>query len=678
MNSINEIKVAFIGNPNCGKTTIFNTLTGAKQHTGNWPGVTVEHKEGVIITNDMIYKIIDLPGLYSLSSYSYEEKVTKNYITSEDIDIIVNIVDASVLERNLYLTTQLIEFQIPMIIAFNMTDMVDDNNISINYPHIANMLGVKYVTCVGSKDNNLDNILDTIKIAVEEKTPPRQMKYSHELETEILKLKDQIKTKNENLFIKNELANIPLRWFILKSLEGNKEEIDILKANVIHGQSAYEKIVATRKHIEDIYKEHIQEIITDDRYGFVEGVIKDAVVYPNVHDEQSLTEKIDNIFLNRLLGIPLFLIIMYLMFTITFKIGDLASGYISLGIDYISSILKDTITNPMLESLTVNGIINGVGGVLLFIPTIAVMFIAISILEDSGYLSRAAFLSDKAMHSMGLHGKSFISLLLGFGCNVPAIMAARTLDSRADKIVTCLINPLMSCSARLPIYVLFTSVFFAPNYKALVIFSIYAWGVLLAVILGKIFRRTLFKDDESPFVMELPTYRMPTIKGTSIHVWERTKEFIIRAGTIIVLVSMVVWFLSYFPSNAEFASKNSYIGQAGIAIEPILKPIGLDGNAGISLIFGIGAKEIVVSTLNIILGSNGNITETLKNYYTPLTAYVFMIFCLIYMPCAATIITLKREIVSWKFTIIGIIYPLILAWLIGFLIYNIGHIIGFK
>jgi len=685
MNKINEIKIAFVGNPNCGKTTLFNELTGSRQHVGNWPGVTIEHKEGVIVTDDMIYRIIDLPGLYSLSSYTYEEKVTRDFLINENIDVIVNIVDSSILERNLYLTTQLIGIGIPVLMVYNMSDVVENSKIKVNYQKISELINVEYITTMGAKSTNIRSILDKCKNISKNKSKhiPRYITYSNELETELNRIEKEISVKNpfkyennNSLFVSRENKNpLRLRWLVVKILEEDESVTKIFKENINHSTAAVEKILIAKKHMENIYGQNIRDIITDDRYGFVGGLINKWVNYSEVSDKPTITDKIDNVLLNKYSGIPLFLIIMYLMFTITFTLGDFISGYIEALVGQMSALANATITNNFWQALIVDGVITGVGAVFLFIPTIAIMFMMISLLEDSGYLSRAAFLSDRAMHSMGLHGKSFISLLLGFGCNVPAVMAARTLESRADRIVTILINPLMSCSARLPVYVLFTSVFFAVQYRSLIIFSIYAIGVVLAVIIGKIFRKTMFDTKESPFVMELPTYRFPTFKGTMIHMWERTKEFIIRAGTIIVLVSVVVWILGAFPYGVEFGSAKSIIGKIGFFVEPIMKPIGLDWMAAVSFIFGIGAKEIIVSTLSILTSHrSGSLEHVLLNTYTPLSAYVFMVFSLIYMPCSATIITMKKEMASWKYFFIGIIYPLLLAWVICFVIYQIGSL----
>ncbi|MBQ0104760.1 MAG: ferrous iron transport protein B, partial [Armatimonadetes bacterium] len=415
--------------------------------------------------------------------------------------------------------------------------------------------------------------------------------------------------------------------------------------------------------------ESLNEIITDDRYGFVGSLTSTSVSYSKVSKKPTLTEKADNILLHKWLGIPLFALIMFLIFSLAFTVGDWAARFLGSLINLGCEALRPSIGNEFLQGLVCDGIIGGVGAVIVFIPTIALMFIMISMLEDSGYMSRAAFLSDRAMHAMGLHGKSFISMLLGFGCNVPGVMAARILESKADRTVTVMLNPLMSCSARLPVYVFFTSVFFEAKARPFIIMSIYLAGIILAVIMGKFFRSKLFDTKESPFVMEMPSYRMPTFRGTMIHAWERTQEFLVRAGSIITLVCVGIWVLSVFPNE-----ENSFIFMLGHFLEPIMKPIGLDWMAAVSCLFGVGAKEIIVSSLNIICGVNGNPADVLREVYTPLQSYIFMIFTLIYCPCAATIVTMKKEIGEAKYFIISVIYPIVLAWVICFLIWQISRL----
>lgn len=674
-----EIVLAFAGNPNCGKTTLFNGITGSRQHVGNWPGVTVEYKEGSVTRGDVTYKIVDLPGLYSMSANSYEEKVSRDFLIKEKVDIIVNIADSSILERSLYLTAQLMEIGLPMLLVFNMEDVVKNKKIEVNFEEISKSVNVPYITAQGSKTKSFDEFFEKVDeiYSEKEKFIPRNITYSGELETEI---KNQTENTNvlspfryrgnEDIFIVNENHNpIRLRWYVVRGFEGDDDTVKILQKNITSPANIGLRIAVTRGHMAEIYGETLEEIFADDRYGFVGGLTSQFVSYSHVSDKPSGTDRIDNILLNRWLGIPLFALIMFLMFGIAFSLGDFVAGYLEKAIGFLAEAVRPCFANEMLGGLVCDGVIGGVGAVIVFIPTIIFMFVMISLLEDSGYMSRAAFISDRAMHAMGLHGKSFVSMLLGFGCNVPAVMGARILESRADRIVTVMLNPLMSCSARLPIYVFFTSIFFEAKWRPFAIMSIYIIGIILAVILGKFFRSRLFDTKESPFVMEMPSYRMPTLKGTFIHSWERTKEFLYRAGTVIVLVCIAIWALSVFPTK-----ENSFIYMIGHIFEPVMKPIGLDWRAAVSCIFGVGAKEVIVSTLTIISSQAGDPETVMRMAYTPFQSYIFMVFALIYCPCAATIIAMKKEIGEMKYFLISVLYPVCLAWVICFLIYQTGRL----
>ena len=692
-----EIVLAFAGQPNCGKTTLFNEITGSHQHVGNWPGVTVEYKDGSVIHNDIKYKIVDLPGLYSLSAYSYEEIVSRDFLIKEKVDIIVNIVDSSILERSLFFTTQLMEIGLPMMMIFNMEDVVNRKKIEINFDEIASSINVPYITTQGAKTKSFEKFFETVNEIYDHKEYfiPRYIPFSNELETEIQNTIETIKVKNPFYYYKNEdeqehthtfehhdhdiptdayIVNenhnpIRLRWYVSRGFEGDKEAVKILQENIISPQKIDVKIEAKRGHVTDIYGENLDDIFVDDRYGFVGGLTGKFVNYSKVSEKTSWTDRIDNVLLNKWLAIPMFAVIMFITFSVAFTLGDWIAGYLEEWIGMFSDFVGNNLAHETLKSVVCDGIIGGVGAVVVFIPTIATMFIMISLLEDSGYMSRAAFISDKAMHAMGLHGKSFVSMLLGFGCNVPAVMAARTLESRADRIVTIMLNPLMSCSARLPIYAFFTSIFFEAKYRALVIMSIYLIGIILAIVVGKIFRSKLFDTKESPFVMEMPSYRTPTFKGTFIHAWDRTKEFLVRAGTVILLVSIVIWAISVYPSE-----ENSIAIMLGHFLEPIMKPIGLDWMSALACIFGVGAKEIVVSTLQILGAHSGDIETFMRGHYTMFQSYIFMVFCLIYCPCFATIVTMKKEIGEVKYFIISVLYPIVLAWVICFIIWNVGKL----
>ena len=455
-----------------------------------------------------------------------------------------------------------------------------------------------------------------------------------------------------------------------RGFETDREAMDILQENITFPANLKAKLEIRRGHTAEVYGNSLDEIFADDRYGYIGGLTSQFINYSKVNEKPSKTDRIDNILLNKWLAIPLFALIMFAVFSVAFTLGDVVAGFLQNLINIFRDFVGENINNEHLRGLVCDGIIGGVGSVLIFIPTIAFMFVMIAILEDTGYMSRAAFIADKAMHSMGLHGKSFVSMLLGFGCNVPAVMAARTLESRADKIVTIMLNPLMSCSARLPIYVFFTSVFFAPKYRPFVIMSIYLIGIVLAIIVGKFFRSKLFDTQESPFVMEMPSYRMPTFKGTFLHSWERTKEFLIRAGSIITLFCIGIWAISVYPTP-----DNSIAFILGKFIEPVMKPIGLDWMASVACVFGVGAKEIVVATLNVLAGAGGNAEAVMREAYSPLQSYIFMVFTLIYCPCVSTIVTMKKEIGELKYFIISVIYPIVLAWVICFIIWQTANLI---
>lgn len=670
-----EIVIALAGNPNSGKTTVFNGLTGSHQHVGNWAGVTVEHKEGTVKRNGTIFRVIDLPGIYSLSAYSQEEVVTRNFLLDNHVHVVIDVLDASNLERNLYLTTQLLELGIGMVIALNMIDMTEGMGYKIDVEKFSDFLGVPVVPTVGHRGEGLNEILDKAQAIAERSNydSPRSARHNPEIEDEIAKLEKRLSI-NKNL-------KVPLKWLLVKALEGDPEARKRLSKASANGIDALAEIDKTRRHLELHFGDDLEAVIADARYGFAGGLMREVVTRTFTVDRIDLTEKIDNILLNRVLGIPIFLFLMWLTFKLTFDVGGLFHGMIESGVGSLSTWLAHILPHGPLSSLIIDGAISGVGGVLVFLPSIAVMFAIISFLEDSGYMARAAFLMDRAMHKFGLHGKSFIPMLMGFGCNVPAIMATRTLDTAEDRILTIMITPLMSCTARLPIYILFTGIFFSQN-GAWVVFSLYALGIILAVASGKLFRKVLFPKAVSPFVMELPPYRVPTLKGTLIHVWERASSFLIKAGTVILAASVVIWAMGSFPWGVQFGSENSIVGQLGKLLEPVIKPLGMDWRAAVALFFGLGAKEIVVSTLGVLYGfghEHHNVKDgAFANAFTPLTAYTFMVISLIYVPCVATIAAIRRETNSWKWTFFSIAYTLILAYIVGFVVYRIGLLAGLR
>ena len=672
-----EIIIALAGNPNSGKTTVFNELTGSHQHVGNWPGVTVERKEGIVKRDGITFHIFDLPGTYSLSAYSQEEVVARDFLIHNKVDVIVNVVDASNLERNLYLTTQLLELGIGTVVALNMIDMAEKMGDKINVEKFARFLGAEVVPTVASKGEGISEILDKVLEVAECRAceAPRTARHNLEVEIEIAKLENKLEIKPD--------CEAPVRWLLIKAIEGDSEAKAHLAQSVSNKKDALNEVENARRHLEAHYGDDIEAVIADGRYGFVGGLLREVLTRTPCVDRLCITDKIDNILLNRILGIPIFLVLMWLTFKLTFDIGAFFVNFIDNGVTVFSAWAASVLPAGPLTSLVIDGAIAGVGGVLVFLPNIVVMFVIISFLEDSGYMARAAFLMDRTMHVLGLHGKSFIPMLMGFGCNVPAIMATRTLDTREDRILTILITPLMSCTARLPVYILFTGVFFSQN-GAWVIFSIYALGVILAVTSGKLFRKLFFPKSVSPFVMELPPYRLPTLKGTIIHVWERASLFLTKAGTVILAASVIIWALGSLPWGTAFGSDKSLIGHFGRFVEPVFRPLGMDWKAAVALIFGIGAKEIVVSTMGVLYGfdqtsdgANG-LQGSIGRAFTPLTAYTFMVMSLIYIPCIATIAAIKRETNSWKWTFFAVGYSLTLAYSVAFIVYRVGLLIGVK
>ena len=678
-----KIRVALIGNPNSGKTTLFNRLTGSRQHVGNWPGKTVEKKEGYMEYKDYKIEIVDLPGTYSLTAYSIEELIARNYVVDERPDVVVDIIDSTNLERNLYLAIQLIELNANLILDFNMIDLVKKENLKIDTERISYYLNTEIVETSATKGFGIENLLDKIiEIYENEKKGKRDTDkpiviYGKELEEHLNELKEFI---DENIVLDKKYNH---RWIALKLLENDKEIINLIK-DIENGEKVITKAQKIRNHLKGIFGEDTESIIADSRYGFIHGIIKESVEKKS--DRISISDRIDKVVMNRFLGIPIFLTIMFLIFKLTFEIASPISDYIDEFFGFLCNFSENFLNSinapSWLISLINDGIISGVGSVLVFIPFIFMLFFIIAILEDCGYMARAAFVMDKAMHKIGLHGKSFIPLLLGFGCNVPGIMATRVLENEKDRIQTILINPFMSCSARLPVYVLFTAAFF-PDNGDMIVYSLYMLGIVVAIIMGLIFKNTLFKGLSSPFVMELPPYRMPTLRGAIIHMWERGYLFIKKAGTIIFATIIIIWLLASLPAGVEYGSENSYAGIIGKIISPIFKPLGFsDYRVSTSLLFGFVAKEVVVGSLGVLYGvtdveNNENmLIENLHAQFTPLSAYSFLVFVLLYVPCVATIGVIKEEI-GWKWAIFTVIYTTIIAWFVAFLVYQVGSLIGF-
>ncbi len=712
------INVALVGNPNCGKTSLFNIASGAHEHVGNYSGVTVDAKEGFFDFQGYHFRIVDLPGTYSLSAYTPEELYVRKHIIEETPDVIINVADSSNLERNFYLTTQLIDMNVRMVIALNMYDELESSGNKLDYIKLSQLIGVPMIPTVCRRGEGIDQLFHVIigiyeggdflsqkgKIRSEiledlrdwhktyvpdhefgshkeeEDARPRgYMRHIHinhgpELERSIEEVKKAI-SQNED--IRHKYST---RFLSIKLLENDKE-IENFISTLPNGK----EIIAIRNketlRIRKVMNEDSEQAITDAKYGFITGALKETFTDNHLEKEQT-TRVIDSIVTHRIWGYPIFFLFLYIMFEGTFVLGDYPMQGIEWLVDQLGNLIRNNMAEGPLKDLLIDGIIGGVGGVIVFLPNILILYFFISILEDSGYMARAAFIMDKIMHRMGLHGKSFIPLIMGFGCNVPAIMATRTIEDRKSRLITMLVNPLMSCSARLPIYLVMIGAFF-PNCASFMLLCIYTAGILLAVIMARIFSKFLVKGEDSPFVMELPPYRMPTSKSIMRHTWEKGAQYLKKMGGIIMIASIIIWFLGYYPQHDAYESvaeqqKNSYIGQIGKAIEPVIKPLGFDWKLGIGLISGVGAKELVVSTLGVLYTNEGDVENVnLSNRIpiTPLVALAYMLFVLIYFPCIATFAAIKQESGSWKWAIFTAGYTTGLAWLIAFTVFQIGSLI---
>lgn len=712
------INVALVGNPNCGKTSLFNIASGAHEHVGNYSGVTVDAKEGFFDFQGYHFRIVDLPGTYSLSAYTPEELYVRKHIIEETPDVIINVADSSNLERNFYLTTQLIDMNVRMVIALNMYDELESSGNKLDYIKLSQLIGVPMIPTVCRRGEGIDQLFHVIigiyeggdflsqkgeirseiledlrdwhKTYVpdhefgshkeEEDARPRgYMRHIHinhgpELERSIEEVKKAI-SQNED--IRHKYST---RFLSIKLLENDKE-IENFISTLPNGK----EIIAIRNketlRIRKVMNEDSEQAITDAKYGFITGALKETFTDNHLEKEQT-TRVIDSIVTHRIWGYPIFFLFLYIMFEGTFVLGDYPMQGIEWLVDQLGNLIRNNMAEGPLKDLLIDGIIGGVGGVIVFLPNILILYFFISILEDSGYMARAAFIMDKIMHRMGLHGKSFIPLIMGFGCNVPAIMATRTIEDRKSRLITMLVNPLMSCSARLPIYLVMIGAFF-PNCASFMLLCIYTAGILLAVIMARIFSKFLVKGEDSPFVMELPPYRMPTSKSIMRHTWEKGAQYLKKMGGIIMIASIIIWFLGYYPQHDAYESvaeqqKNSYIGQIGKVIEPVIKPLGFDWKLGIGLISGVGAKELVVSTLGVLYTNEGDVENVnLSNRIpiTPLVALAYMLFVLIYFPCIATFAAIKQESGSWKWAIFTAGYTTGLAWLIAFTVFQIGSLI---
>ncbi|WP_308552972.1 ferrous iron transport protein B [uncultured Mediterranea sp.] len=708
------INVALVGNPNCGKTSLFNIASGAHEHVGNYSGVTVDAKEGFFDFQGYHFRIVDLPGTYSLSAYSPEEIYVRRHIIDQTPDIIINVVDASNLERNLYLTTQLIDMNVRMVVALNMYDELEASGNTLDYVKLGELFGVPMLPTVsrtGRGVEKLFHILITLyeggdfldekgKVRAEiledfrewhkeyvpdhafgthqeEEEHPRgffrhiHINHGPELERSIDAVKLVI-SENEN--IRHKYST---RFLAIKLLENDKDLEGMVKG-LPNGDKILEVRDREKQRIREVLNEDSEQAITDAKYGFISGALRETFV-DNHQDKEHMTRVIDSIVTHRIWGFPVFFLFMFLMFEITFVLGAYPQGWIESLVDALGTFISNNMSEGPLKDLLIDGIIGGVGGVIVFLPNILILYLFISLMEDSGYMARAAFIMDKIMHKMGLHGKSFIPLIMGFGCNVPAVMASRTIENRKSRLVTILINPLMSCSARLPLYLLLVGVFF-PQHASLVLLSIYSLGIILAVIMARLFSRFLVKGDDTPFVMELPPYRMPTSKAIFRHTWEKGAQYLRKMGGIIMVASIVIWALGYYPrpdASADLAQQqeNSYIGRIGKAIEPVMEPLGFDWKLSIGILSGVGAKELVVSSLGVLYADDAEVDQTTlaeRLPITPLVAYGYMVFVLLYFPCIATLAAIRQEAGSWKWAAFAATYTTVLAWIMSFAVHQLG------
>lgn len=706
------INIALIGNPNCGKTSIFNFVSGAHEHVGNYAGVTVGAKEGTMNYKGYRFNVVDLPGTYSQSAYSPEELYVMRYLREETPDVIVNVVVASNLERNMYLTTELIDMNRSMVICLNMFDELKRSNANLDYDALGKMLGVPIVPTIASTGWGIDKLLDTIIEIYEMKNQDVRhihVRLSPPIEAAVKELNDSFK-KDSSIS-----QHFSPRFLAIKFLEGDPEV-----ESQLHDNPNYDKWVEIRRNVENtVHKdmnEDLAEAISADKYGFIQGALRETLV-GNTAQEEKTTKIIDSFVTNKLFGFPIFLLVMWLTFWATFEIGSYPMEWIESLVSWISGIVGRFMQEGPLKDMLLDGIIGGVGGVIVFLPNILILYFFISFMEDSGYMARVAFIMDKLMHKMGLHGKSFIPLIMGFGCNVPAIMSTRIIESRSSRLITILINPFMSCSARIPIYVLLVGAFF-PTHGAWIFTGLYLLGIIVAVLTAKMLRKFWFKEDETPFVMELPPYRMPTAKATLRNMWAKAEQYLKKMGGLILIASIIIWALSYFPRYSadqipesfitevtadipegtlqtmnqsqiddmvlnEYQQGHSILGYIGKGIEPVMRPLDQSWKACVSLLAGVAAKEVVVSTLGVLYVGDDDADALSTRLRTPssltgqmpfsqASALAFMVFVLLYFPCIATFSALIRESGSWKYGLFSFFYNTALAWVLGFITYRIA------
>jgi len=732
----NEINIALLGNPNSGKTTIYNNLTGKKEKVANYAGVTIDKINQSIYYKNYKIKITDLPGVYSLNTISQTEKIANDFLLKNQPDIVVNIVDSNNLYRNLYLTTDIIDMDIRCVMALNMYDEFIAKGNIINYEDLGKLLGIPIVPTYAKENKGIVELLDKIIEVFQNQdkiTRHIHLNYGYYVEESISNIQKVLKDKNNNF-----LHHISSRFLAIKLIEKDNSTSEF-----INDYSNYEDIInCTKQEIIKIEKEYgysSDAVITNLKHGFISGALAETLKEPVAEQEQQ-KRIFDQILINKFLGLPIFFFIIWLMFYTTFSLGKYPMNWIEKGVNYISMIFENNMEDGMLKDLIIDGVLSGMGGVIIFLPNILILFLFIALMEGTGYMSRAVFILDKFMHKIGLHGKSFIPLVMGFGCNVPAIMSTRILENRNERMITILINPFISCNARLPVYLLFVAAFF-PNHSATILFLVYLVGIVLAIATALLLRKFVFKSTETPFVMELPPYRMPTASSLFSYMWEKAREYLKKIAGVILIASIIFWALSYFPTNnpemdnykievnnklksydslivvnnnndnfkstivlekdsfVHFSNskvkslqrENSYIGKIGKTIEPIIRPLGFDWRVGISILSGMTAKEIIISTLAVLYqvdeienAKQNTLINKLREQkyvsgakkgepiFTPLIAFVFMIFVSLYFPCIGTIIAISKETGSWKWGAMAVVYTITVAWLVSFAIFKIG------
>jgi len=734
------INVALVGNPNCGKTTLFNYASGSRERVGNYSGVTVDAKEARFRRGEYTFVITDLPGTYSISAYSPEELFVRDHIIDSSPDVVVNIIDTSNLERNLYLTTQLIDMDVRMVGVLNMFDEVERSGNTLDHVQLGKLLGVPFVTTIGSRGKGIDEMLQKIIDVYEDQDPTRRhihINYGRIIEPGIAKIRELLRLPG-NLSL---LDKVSARFLAIKLIEKDRAT-EVMIESLENFREIIAEVDAQITRIETEQRQDTESLIADAKYGFIAGALHETFI-PNPVVQRRKSEVIDTIITHKVWGIPIFIFLMWLTFYGTFKLGNYPMEWIERLVEYTSEILERTLSDGMLKDLLIQGIIGGVGGVIIFLPNILLLYLFISLMEDTGYMARAVFIMDKLMHRIGLHGKSFIPLLMGFGCNVPAILSTRIIESRRDRLITMLINPFMSCSARLPVYILFISAFFS-SYQGTILFAMYGIGVLLAIGSALLFKKAIFKQPDVPFVMELPPYRTPTIRTILKHMWNRAEQYLRKIGGVILIASIIIWALGYFPRetsedhrfdsriatiNDQYSRQilqtqtgpelieqmlsqqedeieqiqhekeshrqlNSYIGRLGHFIEPVMRPLGFDWKMSVALLTGVAAKEITVGTLGVLYQAGENSDENSaslitkiqqqtyhdgprmgQKVFTPLVAFSFMLFILIYFPCVAVVAAIRKESGDWRWAAFIVVYTTGLAYLASLAVFQIGSLI---